>query len=410
MKVGTSWASNVQEEDKPALVALITSGDQEFNPATGKMMEQYRGFTAELTETEVEKAIVLLARGNAFGQDIAVHLKKELDDRRDPVKVEARRVALQVRQEQQVTGEARLLKLGLDNLGGDGDTWEGRRDQIDAWWRAAKEAEAAETWASAFTTNRMSARQVNIDSILGGEFEIRNKHHRRDRAWDRMIMLDRTLDGVRKRINPVNFNQPQTGINNKNKLGLHDLSGSLLDGTRNPMDVAKQLKPYQDAIVVFMPVPTERNAQIFHAIQSLKPVTAADDQLLRGMRNSYTRLRLAQATDMHTYLLNVNEDLEGEPMVRYGHSGRIRRSVNEVPVDDIDIATRRTNALQHNVILGAGAGEVVNEVVMVYREHASELFPVFAKWNQRQARFTVLDRGTEQPAGSSITNAGEWKA
>jgi hypothetical protein len=408
MQVGTGWTRNVQDGDKAKLLAVITSGNQEFNDKTGMMMEQYRGFTTELDEQELEKAIKYLARGNVYGQDIAANLTKELVDLRDPVKVEERRLALQTRQEQQAATEAALLKRGMDHLGGEGDTWDGHRDQIDAWWREVKAAEAAETWATAFSTNRMSARQVNSKSVLGGEFEIRNKRHLRDRAWDRKITLDRTLGGLRKRIVPANFNHPETGVNNKFKLGLHDLSASLLDGTRKPMAVRKQLKPYEDAIVVFMPVPTERHAQIFHAIQSLKPVTTADEKLLRTMRSSFTRLRLAQATDMHTYLVNVNDDEAGEPMVRYGHSGLIRRRDREVPVDEIDIATRRTNALQHNVILGTGVGEVVNEVVMVYREHASGLFPVFAKWNQLRSWFTVLDRNTEAPTMSRITDTGEW--
>ena len=161
---------------------------------------------------------------------------------------------------------------------------------------------------------------------------------------------------------------------------------------------------------MFMPVPTERDAQIFNAIQSLTPVTTADREQLRRMRNSFTRLRLAQATDMHTYLLNVNEVRDGDPMVRYGHSGRVRRPGDkfEVRADDIDIATRRTNALQHDVIVRTNADQVVNEVVVVYREHASALFPVLAKWNQVRSRFEVLNRDTNAPTRSYITNEGKW--
>lgn len=410
MKISTGWPTNAQPEDKAALLALIRSGDQEFNNPTGTMVEQYKVWTSDLTEGEMEQVIVLLARGKAIGQGIAEDLKKELADRRDPAQIEKRRIALQQRKDTLASTEARLLRQGLDNLGGAGDTWAGRRDQINAWWREVKAAEEAETWASAFAANRMSARQVNAKSVLGGEFDVRNKAHRRDREWDRKIKLDRTLGGVRERIKPENFTVALTGVNRKNELGLHDLSASLLDGTREPMSVSAQLKPYDSATVVFMPVPTERNAQIFNAIESLRPVTDTDQTLLRTMRNTFTRLRLAQATDMHTYLLNVNEEKTAEPMVRYGHSGLIRRPGDrgEVAVDEIDIATRRTNALQHSVILLPGADAVVNEVVLVYRKHAAALFPIFATWDPVGSRFAVQDRDTGKATKSYITNAGKW--
>jgi hypothetical protein len=407
MKISTGWPKNVQPDDRTALLALITTGDQEVDPKTSVMIEQYKQWTSDLTEGEMEQVITLLGRGLVLGRGIAEELQKELVDRRDPLQIKKRAEALQARQETLAAAQALLLKQGLDSLGGAGATWDGRRDQINAWWRELKAAEEAETWASAFAANRMSARQVNTNSVLGGEFAIRNKSHRLDREWDRKIVLDRTLAGVRARIVPANFNVPTTGVNRKNELGLHDLSASLLDGTRA---VNAQLKPYAAATVVFMPVPTERNAQIFNAIESLTPVTEADRKLLRTMRNSFTRLRLAQATDMHTYLLNVNGDKTGEPMVRYGHSGLIRRTGDkaEVRVDDIDIATRRTNALQHSVVLLPSTQAVVNEVVMVYRQHASALFPAFAKWDQIRSRFTVLNRDTGAATKPYISDDGKW--
>jgi hypothetical protein len=83
----------------------------------------------------------------------------------------------------------------------------------------------------------MSARQVNSKNALGGKFTIRNAANRRAREWDR------SLDAVWARLTPANFNDPK-GLNRKKELGLHDLSASLLDGTREPMSVSTQLKPY----------------------------------------------------------------------------------------------------------------------------------------------------------------------
>ncbi|XVS61003.1 hypothetical protein ACQPYE_22120 [Actinosynnema sp. CA-299493] len=408
MKIQTGWPLYAQEQDRPQLLALITTGHQEVEKDTNRMIEQYKMWSTDLTDEELDKVITVLARGNVFARDIAKNLQVELDGR--PELAEQRRVEAQLRRDELARTEARLLQQGLDHLGGDGDTWDGRRDRITAWWHEVKVAERAETWASAFAENRMTARQVNNESVLGGDFEIRNNHHRLDRAWDRKITLDRTLEGVRKRINPAHFNQPETGRNRKNELGLHDLSASLLHGTRDPLSIYAQLKPYANATVVFMPAPTERDAQVFNAIQSLRTVTEADARLMRKIRNEFTRLRLAQATDMHTYLLNVNDVRDDEPMVRYGHSGLIRRAgkKNEVSVDAIDIATRRTNALEHHVVLAQDGGQVVNEVVVVYRKHESALFPVFAEWNRAMSRFTVLNRETGAPTKAYITNDGKW--
>jgi hypothetical protein len=100
--------------------------------------------------------------------------------------------------------------------------------------------------------------------------------------------------------------------------------------------------------VVFMPVPTEDDAQILHAITTLR-----------------------------------------DP-------------------DVTDLAARRTNALRHSVILGAGAVQKVNEIVMAYRAHRSALFPLFAKWDGNAKRFNALARTTLQPTGAYVTESGEW--
>jgi hypothetical protein len=55
--------------------------------------------------------------------------------------------------------------------------------------------------------------------------------------------------------------------------------------------------------------------------------------------------------------------------------------------DSADIATRRNNAMEHSTILGAGAKEKVNEVVMAYRHSRSNLFPMITKWDKDKKIF-----------------------
>ena len=162
MKIGTTWKTNVRAEDLPELLTLITSGDQEYDSRTGIMVEQYKEWTSDLTVEELERVITLLDAGKEIGRSDVPKLRQELTERRDPVLVEERRLALQARRQELADTEERLLRQGLEALGGAGDTWDGRRDRIAAWWRAAKEAEAAETWETAFTANRNGTRSTRF--------------------------------------------------------------------------------------------------------------------------------------------------------------------------------------------------------------------------------------------------------
>ncbi|OLR91828.1 hypothetical protein [Actinokineospora bangkokensis] len=291
-----------------------------------------------------------------FTADRKAELRRDLDDREDPVKTTERERVARERAEAQQAVERRLRLQGLAALGGDGATWTARREQIEEWWAGVKAAEAGETWAGAYAANRLSARQI--------------------------------------------------GANHKDALGLHDLSASLLDGSKPT--VLEQLKHYGDAIVVFMPVPSETDAQVFHAISTL---AEPDEPVLRGYRNNLTRVRLAQGSDMHTIFVDDGAGPPAPVRARYGITGRVQRAKGapEVLADEVDIDARRTNALQHSKILGAGATQAVNEIVVAYRKHASPVFPCFAKWDQATQRFNVLKDGNPStPTGAYITNTGTW--
>jgi hypothetical protein len=137
-----------------------------------------------------------------------------------------------------------------------------------------------------------------------------------------------------------------------------------------------------------------------------------DEKALSIMRSSFTRLKFAQGSDMHTTMMDVSLSADDAPKIRYGVTGRAQRAKNEeeVMADETDLAARQTNALEHSVILGAGAVQKVNEIVVAYRSHASTLFPLFAKWDGNTKRFTVLARTTWRPTGAYITEGGEWHA
>ncbi len=404
---GSAWGKGIQDGDKARFAALVTTGEQKM--VDGVMVLQYLASTSDLSVPDLTELRAIIGRGRApWVEDVAL---KEMDvvlrQRNDPHWIAEQQAKAEQRAAEQAATEVELLRLGLSKLGGAGDTWAGRKREIDAWWSRLRDAEAAETWQTAFAQNRMSARQIGSTSVMGGTFTVQNKFDRRNAARSRTIELDRGAGGILARLVPANFFDPETGRGRKDELGLHDLSATLLDSTKDPLTVLGQLKPYKDSIVVFMPVPTEDDAQIFHAITTLRDPDGAD---LGVKRSSFTHIRFAQGSDMHTTLVDVSLRPEDPPKIRYGVTGRVQRArgEDEVMADDTDLAARRTNALRHSVILGAGAVQKVNEIVMAYRAHRSALFPLFAKWDGNTKRFNALARTTLRPTGAYVTESGEW--
>ncbi|SDF43114.1 hypothetical protein SAMN05216553_101606 [Lentzea fradiae] len=404
---GWEKAFDDDEADKVArLRTLLETGDEVWDGAAGKMVPEYVLTTSELELDALEEVLSILeghVKHPFLPQSDLDALAKEIEQRKDPVWVEEQERRRKQRWDDQAATERRVLAEGLDALGGSGDTWKERLPQIKQWWERVKADEAKETWHGVYTANRMSARQISATG-RGGTFSIVNRAERKNVAKRRDILLDRTAGGILKRTDPANFVDPKTGASKKDTEGLYDLSASLLDSRKPVID--KQLKFYKDAVLVLMPVPTERDAKIFHAISSLKD---PDDNFLRAIRSTFTRIRLAQGSDMHTIYVDDTDGPDQPKKVRYGVTGRVHLTGGEVVrADDAHIAVRRTDALEHSRILGAGATQPVNEIVMVYRQHASPVFPLFAKWDASEKRFDVLDRESLEPTGDHITNKGEW--
>ncbi|KOV79762.1 hypothetical protein [Nocardia sp. NRRL S-836] len=399
------WVQAVGADAAPVLLTLLEAGGVAFDPVENRVNPVYREYTDELSEEDFRKVLAVLSQANPQFLPKADYEKVENDFKRRTDKqwqLEQARLAEQRRQTQAAT-EQRLLKAGLDALGGSGTTWAARAAEIEAWWNGVKRREAAETWESVFTGNRMTARQVNAKG-RGGTFTIVNRHDRKDAAKERELYLDRGLGGILARVTPANFFSGPGSANRKYELGLHDLSGTLLTSAR---PVLKQLKPYDEAVVVFTPAPAETDAQVFAAISELeKP----DADKLREYRSKFTRLRLAQSSDMGSVFVDDNTDPKAELRARYGINGRVLLPGGAIiAIDETMLAKRRTDALEHSTILSGDAKALVNEVVIVYRQHAAtDLFPLFARWDRETTSYRVLNRTTSAPTGAWISDAGAW--
>jgi hypothetical protein len=416
---GPAWGKGIQENDRSDFDALVAE-PSEVDRATGAVKsyykedlktgvptKQYKGSTFDLELKDLEKLRDILKRGNqTFIGDDVQKIEQEIKNRKDPAWVAEQKRIKEEREAKQGEREARLLAQGRTALGGAGDTWAERSPEIEAWWKQLQKFEEDETWAAALSSNRISARQIGTSTTMGGSFAVRNKDEPQKPERDRQITLNRGRSGIGERMTPENFYEPASGARRKNEKGLHDLSASLIEMKTKGMTIFGQLKPYKDSIVVFMPVPRERDMQIFDAIAQLRD---PDLKRLRTIRSQMTRIKLAQGSDMHTTLFDTSEKSTDPAKIRYGVTGRTQRDKksDEIKADEIDIRARKTNALEHSSILGAGAIQKINEIVVAYRKHANALFPVFAQWDASDKQFYVLN-ATGERAGPYIKDDGTW--
>jgi hypothetical protein len=404
------WAQNFEPEDlkrfDDVALAYKTTDHKGIETLVYDSLEN-------LTVEELQTLHSLLSKVSltAVQRDAKQWIEGMIETRKDPAWQKEQQRKLEEREAAQKQREERLLAGGMANLGGEGETWAQRLPEIEKWFESLKAAEATVTWHEVFSTNRISARQIGVKATnMGGTFSVKNKHAPRDLGRERMIKLDRGAGGIEARTNPANIYDHETGARNKNDKGLHDLSATLLDHERA---IDAQLKPYANSVVVFMPVPAEKDLQILNAVAHLKD---RDLKRYREIKSRIARVKLAQGSDMHTSPVDVSSAATDPAKIRYGVTGRTQRGPDqpEVRADAIDIRTRKTNALEHSTILGAGARQKVNEIVMAYRAHESKLFPLFAKWIPEKEHYRVVKRvGTGEQESwldtkSYITRNGKW--
>jgi hypothetical protein len=311
----------------------------------------------------------------------------------------------------------RLISQGLAGLGGQGASWAERWPQIKAWFERLQDNEEAETFATVFAGNRLTARQVGARSRE--PIDVPHHSNRKDKASEKTVPFARDIPSLIERGKPKTFFDPDDPLekrgqkaSKKNPKGLYENPASLLDGSRS---IFAQLKHYEDSYTVFMPAPSETDMQIFNAIKTL---TGRNTKEYRKITSQFTRMKMAQGSDMHTGYLNTSKRLRDQPKIRYGLYGNIREERTDDPdapwgptADSADIAARRNNAMEHSKILGEGAKEKVNEVVMAYRSSKSKLFPMVTKWDKDKKIFKRMRvMGSQILDGTGhITDDGEFK-
>ena len=362
------WKAGLEPEDKERLDNILDGATK----------------TEELSVEQIQALIDLYEGAGVTAQ--VNDLRKLLDQKTGKV-AEAKEPEPESEEERKKR-ETRLLEEGMDKLGGQ-KPWAELVPKIVEWWQSFKKREEEETFNRAFTANRMTARQIDLGG-RGGTFQVDTP----GKTPGRFMSLARGPKGIEERLKPSNFLSGQ-----ESEKGLHDLSASLLDGT---LPIYPQLKHYENSVVLFMPVPEEDDLKIFAALNQLPD---RDEAVLRAMGAQMTLLKLAQASDMGTTFADLS-DAGGPDKFRYGHTGTIIRAKGAIgrPATPAEIKARATNALEYKKILAAGI-TIVNEVVMAYRQHASKLFPMYGRWDEKDKVFHVLTKDLK-PIGYRITNDG----
>jgi hypothetical protein len=297
--------------------------------------------------------------------------------------------------------EAFATQFGIDV---DKATWNEVLPTIAKWYDEVKAAERQaavdlDAFHVAFRSNRMTARQINVaDTARGGVFKVKHAD-KTSKNPERKIFLDNTVEGIAKRMDKGNFADEAT----RNAQGVHDLSASILDGSK---EIFKQLKFYTDSVALFMPLPEEKDLRILSALARVKGVR--EDQL-KGAHSLITHPRLAQSSDMGTTFVDTTSGEGGEGSFAYGLTGTVIRKPGDRArkINEADLAARRKGALFYVQVATAGI-TTVNEIVMAYRRHESGIFPMYARWDKAKGHFVVV-RANKEPTGMIITNDGHYR-
>lgn len=276
---------------------------------------------------------------------------------------------------------------------------------IDKWWFQYKEWEERDTFVGAFKEGRMTIRQGPHSQTYGW---YQGRHSGTDFVAEKQVYEKeryRTgVDSIKERLNPDNLATLETGERMKYTHGLHDLSASL--GTPTIPQISKQLRwknetgKLSDWVTIFMPLAEPEDHGLFILLnlmaKRLKIASPLVYERVRYMSKRMTRLKLAAAEDIGAGL--SNHSVTELPKFKYG----VKRE------SDLDFA-RFKNTLDYTSILPKAttpkpvsqpmpkptftSGSIppppppkaadtnTNEIVISYREHKGDRFPVFTQWN-----------------------------
>ena len=304
-------------------------------------------------------------------------------------------------------GAAFEAQFGIDV---DAATWDGMHAAVLEWYAEVKAAERTadnpmiDPFFVAFTANRMTGRQINTKQTGYTERWNVDRHDSEATGKPREMYLDKTVEGIGKRLDPASF----TTREKKNEKGVHELSASLLSASKG--DIFKQLKPYAEAVVLFMPLPAEKDLQILSALARIKGIPKHWAEVFEDL---ITHPKFAQSSDMGATFTDTDSGDGARGTFDYGVTGTVIREKGDRArkINAADLADRRREALFYTEVAKSTITKV-NEIVMAYRQHASKRFPMYAKWvatgDKKGEGHFIEVLADLSPTGMKITNAGNY--
>lgn len=267
-------------------------------------------------------------------------------------------------------------------------------DYVNRWFMFVKLAEQADTFSAAWSQKRMTVRAIKEDrktgvytqSVLPGD-----KEYPRGVPRERQLHEVRVLQGVeglKERMNPLNWLGGDPGRTMKYTKGLHDNSACLLNPDlplkigANAKDTSTQMyRLTGDTLYVWMPLPPEEDMIIFGGLCDLArhPGTTSPGfkSYVDFMRRRFTRIKFTFEGDGGCGFRDFAPEGSPFPKIKYGYGNFLK--VSETPEQ---VYKRKLKAREYTTLLRDYKGR--NEIIMKYREHGwpggpPSNFPMFAK-------------------------------
>jgi hypothetical protein len=266
--------------------------------------------------------------------------------------------------------------------------WDTLLPLVNTWFATLKKWEAEDNFDTAYGEHRMTMRVTKVAAQQGTTTPHSVKQLiRPDPRGPYMVppgsdkvpldagskqRLDR--QAIKERFTPGNF----AGKGEKYGRGLLDVLATLLANNKYILKQGYTLNEL-GGFAVFVPVPLKEDLALFYTLNDWAKEHPEAALRMREIRNSLTRLKLGQSSDMHSGFGKVMDRDDGRLHYRYGYYGT-RGGMAQVNADDlrrrISIRTEYESIVSE-VVRG---NRTYNEIVLAYREHRSPLFPLFVDW------------------------------
>lgn len=272
---------------------------------------------------------------------------------------------------------------------------------MNTWWTEYKQWEERDTFDAAFRGGRMTVRQGTESQTYGdynGQVADIAFSARHGDVEKRLYPAERYrtgTDSLKERLNPENFGMHE-GERLKYRHGLHDLSGSLC----SPMVplITKQVRwkwgELAKRTTIFMPLAEPDDMALFHLMNTMAKQERTRrpevyDQVV-FYRKRMTRLKLADSVDIGAGLHDISATGD-TPKLRYGMKQVLGKDGLPMGVD----RERARKALDYRTILPTlPKANLMNEIVICYRQHAGPRFPLFTKWISEEKAFVCFEEET----------------